>query len=144
MGKTAADIDGLAHEAGDPAHSGDALNELIGYCNIRALGDTHVRTLGWFDWLKALRKLRTACKRARRRWPADRDPVRETIDALINVRTYAPPIFEIKAGDEILYSRLRILPENRASLNFWLGLGAGAIASLNRPRAVRKTAQARA
>ncbi len=50
-----------------PDRSEAALNHLIGSCNIRALGDVHIASMSWRDWLKRLEKLERACKRELKR-----------------------------------------------------------------------------
>lgn len=36
----------------------NAANEIKGMCNVKALGDLHVSSLNWKEWLKLLEKLK--------------------------------------------------------------------------------------
>ncbi len=55
-----------------PDKSAEALRNLIGYCNIRVLGDIQVASLGSDDWLSRLERLSHACRRELKRHGADR------------------------------------------------------------------------
>ncbi len=50
-----------------PDRSEAALNNLIGACHIRVLGDVLIESMSWRDWLKRLDKLDRACKRELKR-----------------------------------------------------------------------------
>ena len=50
-----------------PDRSEAALNNLIGACHIRVLGDVLIESMSWRDWLKQLDKLDRACKRELKR-----------------------------------------------------------------------------
>ncbi len=50
-----------------PDRSEAALNNLIGACHIRVLGDVLIESMSWRDWLKRLEKLERACKRELKR-----------------------------------------------------------------------------
>lgn len=51
-----------------------ALDELMDHCHVRALGDLHIASMAWSEWLDVVEKLQQACSRALQgRGVADRE-----------------------------------------------------------------------
>ncbi len=61
------ELEDSVRDLDDPERSEAALNQLIGDCHSRALGDVQVASMGWREWLMRLEKLERACKRELKR-----------------------------------------------------------------------------